>query len=140
MTNRYATHADLEALGAAAWGYTAVSKAPHVRYADELTVSLAIAKAIAEQRILISGDYAAMFDIGSDWFSNKPMLIEQLVWRFQKVVRNPVSNIIDELTSTALVRGCVAVVCGDTQGLGIMASHYTAAGFTCLGTQHMKEL
>ncbi len=137
---RYATHADFEVLYDAAYALIGKSKALHMKLVDPDVARLSIANAIAWQRIIIEGDYAAMFDIGSDWYSSTPILIEQFVWRFKRTSLNRVEDIVGALEEEAANKGCAAIVCGDTQGLGIMAKHYTAAGFTCLGTQHMKEL
>lgn len=90
-------------------------------------------------RLWIQGDFAILVDVGSPWYTDKPVLIEEIVIRYRREFGNPPEDIALALPLLAEILGCVAVAAGDTQ-VGIMGPRYTAAGFKTLGTQYFKEI
>jgi hypothetical protein len=92
--------------------------------------------AMAEQRAYYVDGYFIMVDEGSDWYTDKKYLIEQIILKIHPT-HAPVSVAIAALDRIREEHGCVAIAAGDTQ-VGYMTPHYHAAGYTTLGTQLFK--
>jgi hypothetical protein len=117
----------------------AKSPAPQMRYADLETALLYIMHIAGVQgRAWIVDGYLVLYDIGADWYSKKPYLIEQLILKVYDTDA-PVENAIAFLELRAKAHGCVMVAAGDTQ-VGYMTPKYQAAGYSVLGTQLYKEI
>ena len=95
--------------------------------------------AVEERSVYVYGDYAIKVDVGSPWYTSKPLLIEEIILRFRKDFGNHVSSAIQQLDAIAKEKGCVAIAAGDTQ-IGLMSQHYHAEGYSPIGTQFFKEI
>lgn len=115
------------------------SPAPQMRNVEPPLVRSYMHLAQLTGRLYVYGDFAILVDVGSDWYTSKRYLIEQLIWRVSRDHGNTVDSAIEKLDFIARLHGCVAVAAGDTQ-VGYMAPRYLAAGFQPLGTQYYKEI
>lgn len=116
----------------------AKSTAPQMKHADINTALFYIRLASSTQKAWLVDGYLVLYDVGSDWYSDKTYLIEQLILRVYKT-EAPVEVAINFLAERAKFHGCVMVAAGDTQ-CGIMTPKYQAAGYSVLGTQLYKEI
>lgn len=113
------------------------SVAPQMKYANFTKASEHIRQAYLDCNLEVVGDFAILFSVGTMWYSDEPMLFEELVIRFRKAVGNPVSDVVPVLDTLREQHGCVAVITGDAQR-GLMAPVYLSAGFVPAGTQFYK--
>jgi hypothetical protein len=81
--------------------------------------------------------YFIMVDVGNDWYSPHPFLIEQIILKLHHTDA-PVSVAIAVLDDLKSQFNCKAIISGDTQ-VGLMTPHYLAAGYKQLGVQLLKE-
>jgi len=88
-------------------------------------------------KLLIVGDFAVLFSVGTMWYSSTIMVFEELVIRFRKEFRNPVSDVVPLLDAVRKKYGASAIITGDAQR-GLMAPVYLSAGFVPAGTQFYK--
>jgi hypothetical protein len=115
------------------------SPAPQMRYASlSKAMQYILGQATYEGRAWIADGYLVLYDIGSDWYTDKVYLIEQLILKVYKT-DEPVTTAIAFLEQRARLHGCVMVAAGDTQ-VGYMTPKYQAAGYSVLGTQLYKEI
>lgn len=119
------------------------SPAAHMKYLDLEKAKEYVCQAIADKHVWVCGSYGVMVDVGCDWYSSTPYLIEQLVFKFPGLHSSPAQPlhyVLNEgLTEIAKYFGCRVVVAGDTQ-IGYMTPKYLQAGFQVLGTQLIKEI
>ena len=115
------------------------SPAPQMRLVQPKYARSALHLARLAGRLYVYGDFGIFVDVGSPWYTTKPILIEELIVRFRRVYKNRVESAVAQLDEIGKEHGCVAVGAGDTQ-IGLMAPHYLAAGFQVLGTQFYKEI
>jgi len=93
----------------------------------------------AAGHLWIQGDFAILVDVGSPWYTDRPVLIEEIIIRYRRDFGNPPEDVALALPLLAEILGCAAIAAGDTQ-VGLMGPRYLAAGFTALGTQFFKEI
>ncbi len=115
------------------------SQAPQMKWVDIDIACRYILEAGKSGRAWIYDGYMVLFDIGCDWYSDKPYLIEQLVLRLHES-EHGVASAIALLKQMASLNGCVAVAAGDTQVIGYMTEKYKEAGFSVIGTQLYMEV
>lgn len=135
---RQALMGDMHAIGWAIAGMCTNSPARQMRHIDIPTARKYIEQAITEGRCVFRGGYMILFDVGSDWYSNTKVLIEQLILKVYP--DNKEATVDDAIATLDLLKetyGCAAVIVGDTQ-IGYMTPRYQAAGYQVLGTQLMK--
>lgn len=137
---RLATPQDVPAIMKACLAMLAYSPAFQMKFAEPVEAELGIRDAIHNERAFFFGGYFVMVDHGSDWYTSKRYLIEQLIL---KVAPDDKSWHVDEIVNQGLDNlatrfKCHAVAAGDTQ-IGRMTPLYHAAGYVTLGTQLMKE-
>lgn len=113
------------------------SVAPQMEHSDLDKAHTYICNAWHNDKLHIAGDFAVLFSVGTMWYSDEPMLFEELVIRFRREVGNPVSDVVPLLDTLREQHGCVAVITGDAQR-GLMAPVYLSAGFVPAGTQFYK--
>lgn len=113
------------------------SKAPQMDYADLNAACSHISDAWGNDRLVVVGDFALLYDVGKMWYSSSPMIFEKLVIRFRKEVGNQVDDVVPVLESLRLKHKCVAIVTGDAQR-GLMRPVYTRAGYVPVGEQFFK--
>jgi hypothetical protein len=115
------------------------SPAPQMKHADPYTASDNVQAACAEGRVWFVGGYAIMVEVGCDWYSNKPYLIEQIILKVHKNDKTKtVQDAVAALDDLREHYGCVLTCVGDTQ-IGYMTPIYEAAGYKVVGTQLIKE-
>lgn len=115
------------------------SPAPQMKYADESTARAYLYDAIRDGRLWFVGGYMILVDVGSDWYSNRKYLIEQMILKVYP--NHPDTTVHDAIAALDTLQehyGCVMTVVGDTQ-IGMMTPHYIEAGYTPIGTQLIKE-
>lgn len=115
------------------------SPAAQMKLAEEKEAYLHLLRAKLKQHLWVYGDFAILIDVGSPWYTTKPVLIEEIILRFRRGYGNTVESAIAQLDVLAREFTCVAIAAGDTQ-VGYMTPRYLAAGFTNLGTQFFKEV
>lgn len=113
------------------------SPAPQMRYADYHVAMASVVRAMREGRAYICNGYFIMVDVGSDWYTDRRYLIEQIILKVYDAPHT-VASAIAGLEEIAKEHGCHAIAVGDTQ-VGYMTPLYQAAGFTTIGTQLIKE-
>jgi hypothetical protein len=115
------------------------SPAPQMKYADTAVARQYIKRAVYEQRVWFVGGYMLMVDVGSDWYSAEPYLIEQIILKVYP--EDKTATVHDAVASLDVLRkkfNCVMTVVGDTQ-IGYMVDIYKAAGYKHAGVQLVKE-
>lgn len=110
-----------------------------MKFVDLGTAHTSLAAAYQEQRIVMVGGYAIMFQVGSPWYSDKKYLIEDIILKVYDWTPYHVSLPIAALYDLAAARDCVCVATGDTQ-VGYLDKHYLGAGYVRLGSQFFKEI
>ena len=113
------------------------SVAPQMKYASIDKAIEHIRQAYFTDQLEVVGDFAVLYSVGEMWYSQDPMIFEELVIRFQTVENNPVSDVVPLLDTLRKQNDCVAVITGDAQR-GLMAPVYLSAGFVPAGTQFYK--
>ncbi len=117
----------------------AKSPAHQMRITEPMAAELGIRDAIHTGRAYFIGGYFVMYDVGKPWYSDQRLLIEDIILKVYKDSSVSVQDAIASLTTLAKLKGCAAVVSGDTQ-VGYMSPHYVSAGFVYIGNQFFKEL
>lgn len=115
------------------------SPAPQMKYADENTARAHLYTAIRDGMVWFVGGYMIMVDVGSDWYSNRKYLIEQMILKAYPF--NKAATVRDAIAALDTLRehyGCVLTAVGDTQ-IGMMTPLYLEAGYLPVGTQLIKE-
>lgn len=135
---RPATFHDLPHIMSALIKMLSYSQAPQMKFADPHAAERSVLIAINEGRAFFTGAYFIMVDVGSDWYSDKKYLIEQLILRVYPPDGTMVYEAVDVLAELTERFSCVAVAAGDTQ-MGMMTPLYEARGYRRLGTQLFKE-
>ena len=107
-----------------------------MQYADTEVAFAYVRQAMREGRAYYLDGYFIMVDVGSDWYTSRKYLIEQIILKIHPTT-SPVSVAIAALDRIREIHGCVAIAAGDTQ-VGYMTPHYHAAGYITLGTQLFK--
>lgn len=133
------TEQDIPEIKLALQKLLAKSPAQQMKYAEIDTALAYIKQAASEDRAWICRGYLVLYDVGSDWYSSKRYLIEQLILRVYLSTTAPVTTAIAFLAERAQAHGCVAVAAGDTQ-IGYMTQHYITEGYHPIGRQFFKEI
>lgn len=133
---RLATQHDVADILVACAYWMPRSPAPQMAFADPITYECGIRHAIHEGRAWMIHGYFVMVDVGSDWYTTKKYLIEQLVLRVHDTPYK-VRDVVDCLDTIREHYKADAIIVGDTQ-IGHMTPIYQAAGFKTIGTQLMK--
>jgi hypothetical protein len=136
---RKATQADLNHMMDELLALKEYSPAPQVQYAEPEVARAYLAAAIERGEVWFTGGYAAVVQVGSDWYSSKRYLIELIILKVYPWQGGRVEDAIKLLDDIADLYSCVAIAVGDTQ-VGYMTPKYIAAGYTTLGTQLIKEI
>lgn len=134
---RHAERFDIEPVMGKLLDMLKYSPAPQMQYADVGAAMVSLVNAIETGRAYIAHGYFIMVDVGCDWYSDKPYLIEQIIIKVYDT-HLPVKLAIDALDVIAREHRCHAIAVGDTQ-VGYMTPLYQAAGFNTIGTQLIKE-
>ena len=113
------------------------SVAPQMEHADLDKACAYMYDAWYNGKLLIVGDFAVLFSVGTTWYSSTIMVFEELVIRFRKEVGNPVSDVVPLLDNVREEYGAKAIITGDAQR-GLMAPVYLNAGFVPAGIQFFK--
>jgi hypothetical protein len=129
--------ADLEPVMAALIAMLKKSPAPQMKYAEIGVARRSVKLAMRSGRAFICNGFFIMVDVGSDWYTSKCYLIEQIIVRVYPS-EHKVATAIAALDEIARRFGADAIAVGDTQ-IGYMTPLYHAAGYTTLGTQLFKE-
>lgn len=131
------------AVTAAAAKYATRSKAPHMKLLnlDKLWDNVLL-RAHRNRGVDRFGAYIVLWDIATPWWSDTPVLIEDLVIRvFDDDDSVSLMDVVQYgLPMLAEENGCRWVFTGDTQALGYMGPKYLQAGYNELGSQFCKEI
>lgn len=116
-----------------------LSKAAHMKHVNIHAAEANLRHYIDQGLVWRFGAYIVIIEVGSEWFTDEPFLIEKLVIKTED---NPEWS-LNEVLTTGLeglknYYSCAAIVAGDTQ-TGYMNPHYTRAGFHTLGSQFYRE-
>jgi hypothetical protein len=112
--------------------------AVHMKHLQLDAVSRSLDERIATHGFTMVGDFAVLWDYGSNWYSDSLWLFEDAVIRVSRDYGNSVDEAVSFLQLKAHELGCVGVVSGDTQ-VGTMTAVYKRNGFTDIGSQMYKE-
>lgn len=136
---RLATQHDVASIMRPLIAMLAKSPAPQMKFATPIAAEIGVRNAIHEGRGFIFGGYYVMVDVGSDWYTDKVYLIEQIILKIDPEDKSfNVQQIVFLLDTLRERFKADAIVVGDTQ-IGYMTPIYQAAGYTMLGTQLIKE-
>jgi hypothetical protein len=131
---RLAYSAELPAILCALKRLQSRSKAPQMMFSDLNKAGFSIRGWIDDGEAWIVGDYFVAVTRGTMWYSEDPMLFEQLVIKVYNTNNNQISTVTDFLKALCVSESCAAVIVGDAQS-GRMIPVYQDAGFSTVGTQ-----
>lgn len=116
------------------------SPAPQMKYADKGTAQSYVTTAIMEGRCFFVGPFFIMVDVGADWYSSTPALVEQIILKVYPGNGDyTVQDAINALPEIAKMFKCQVIFTGDTQ-IGMLTERYKQAGFNSFGTQLILEI
>lgn len=98
-------------------------------------------RAVIEGRIgavLFSG-YALIYDYGKQWYSDKPVLLEQMLLRISDGPGD-FTAVVTTMQKLARLHGCAGIVSGNSVSRPGLTRLYERAGFQSIGRTFYKEV
>lgn len=136
MVLRLATEQDLPAIKAALNRTLLISDSAAKYGASEEVALREIRSAMDNHLAYVQDGVFILFQLGCLWYSDEPVLFEQLVMRIDEQ-RGSLFSIIESFDVVAKSLGARHIVVGDSQQLA-MLPRYEAMGYTLAATQMYK--
>lgn len=97
-------------------------------------------RAVLEGRIgaVLCDGYLLVYDYGNQWYSEKPVLIEQMLLRVSDRA-GKFDDVVGVMKQLAVHHGCEGIVSGNAVSRPGLSRLYERAGFRQVGTTFYRE-